>query len=98
MSDSFLTEAEVASLNEMPFHRKTPYLIRGVSQTQFSIARHYGGMTFNGDSYTYCPTTDECIRGDVLKTIMKARKAAEKAARLKAKEVPSPIENHPTLW
>lgn len=98
MSDSFLTEAEVESLKDLKLHRKTPYLIRGVSQTQFSIARHYGGTNFNGDSFTYCPETDECIRDDVHAKIMKDRRAAEKAAKLKATEVPSPIKNHPTLF
>lgn len=98
MSDSFLTEAEVESLKELKLHKNTPYLIRGVSQTQFSIARYYGGMKYNGDSYTYCQLTDECIRDDVRAKIMKDRRAAEKAAKLKAKEVPSPVENHPTLF
>jgi len=38
-----------------------------VSALVFKIARHYGGITYNGDSYTYLPKTDELIRDDVLK-------------------------------
>ena len=44
---------------------------------QFSIARfpQYMGCTFQGKHYTYCPTTDELIRDDVLKEVTKLRKA-----------------------
>lgn len=48
-------------------HRRTPYGITNVSMTQLSIARHYGGCKFQGDSYTYLPDTDELIRNDVLR-------------------------------
>lgn len=54
-------------LDNCPLHRDTPFGIRGVSQSQFSIARHYGGIKFRGQSYTYCPDTDELIRDDVLR-------------------------------
>jgi hypothetical protein len=46
-----------------------------VSLTQFSVARHYGGMSVNGKQYTYCHETDELIRDDVLKFVAKMRKA-----------------------
>lgn len=48
-------------------HKRTPYGITNVSMTQFSIARHYGGIKFNGDHYVYLPDTDELIREDVLR-------------------------------
>jgi hypothetical protein len=48
-------------------HRRTPYGMTNVSMTQLSIARYYGGCSFQGDSYTYLPHTDELIRNDVLK-------------------------------
>lgn len=35
--------------------------------TQFSIARFSGAITFNGDTFTYLPDTDELIRDDVLR-------------------------------
>ena len=54
-------------LDQCPLHRKTPFGIRNVSMTQLSIARHYGGIKYNGDEYTYLPKTDELIRNDVLK-------------------------------
>lgn len=54
-------------LNGCPLHRKTPFGMTNVSMTQLSIARHYGGIKYNGESYTYLPKTDELIRNDVLK-------------------------------
>ena len=54
-------------LEDCPLSRATPFGMTDVSKTQFSIARHYGGITFNGAKYTYIPTTDELIRDDVLK-------------------------------
>ena len=48
-------------------HRRTPYGMTNVSMTQLSIARHYGGCTYQGDYYIYLPHTDELIREDVLK-------------------------------
>ena len=58
-------------------HRRTPYGMTSVSMTQLSIARHYGGCKFQGDSYTYLPHTDELIRDDVLKWQRKQNRAAK---------------------
>lgn len=60
---------------------------RDISMTQLSIARHYGGTTVNGVHYTYIPESDELVRDDVLKMVMKARadalkKPAKQAADL----------------
>lgn len=49
-----------------PLHRRTPFGITNVTQTQFSIARFYGAPELNGEPYTYLPDTDELIRDDVL--------------------------------
>lgn len=46
-----------------------------VSQSQMSIARHFGGMKVNGKRYIYDPTTDALIRDDVAKREAKAAKA-----------------------
>lgn len=46
---------------------------RDVKDTQLSIARHYGGTNVNGVHYTYIPESDELVRDDVLKMVMKAR-------------------------
>jgi hypothetical protein len=62
-----------------------PEKIYHVSQTQLSIARHYGGCTFNGHSYTYNPADDSLTRDDVLKTEAKA-KAVETAGETKRNE------------
>ena len=58
-------------------HRKTPYGMTSVRMTQFSIARFYGGIKYNGDSYTYLPHTEELIRDDVLKWQKKQKRAAK---------------------
>ena len=73
---SFLTVEEIEALQSSRLSRETPYLIEGVSRTQLSIARHYGGIKFQGAQYDYLPDTDELIRDDVRKWIAKNRKAA----------------------
>lgn len=75
MSNSFLSQQEIEAIQHLD--QNTPYLIRHVSQTQLSIARHYGGIIFNGSAYTYDPTTDELVRDDILKFVMKLRKKAK---------------------
>jgi hypothetical protein len=81
--NSFLTPDEIDGL--MLTHSGQQIAWTGVSHTQLSIARHYGGIVFNGQHYTYMPATDELIRDDVLKLVMKARVAAAKAAKQAAK-------------
>jgi muramoyltetrapeptide carboxypeptidase LdcA involved in peptidoglycan recycling len=54
--------------------RSTPFIFSGVSNSQLSIARHYGAINFQGQMYTYFPATDELIRDDVLKFVTKMRK------------------------
>jgi len=60
-------KSELSGLDECPLHKRTPFGISNVSMTQLSIARHYGGIKYNGDSYMYFPITDELVRDDVLK-------------------------------
>jgi hypothetical protein len=75
---SHLTEAEISALQDSKLDRATPYLIQGVSNTQLSIARHYGGCKFQGRSYSYIQPTDELVRDDVVKWLAKYRKAQKK--------------------
>lgn len=70
---SYLSQEEIDGLQASNLSRATPFVIRGVIQTQFSIARYYGAAKFNGDSYTYLGDSDELIRDDVLKWLMKRR-------------------------
>lgn len=44
-----------------------PERIYNVSQTQFSVARHYGGCKFNGADYHYDAASDTLTRMDVWK-------------------------------
>ena len=62
-----------------------------VSQTQLSIARYCGGITFGSYQYTYLPYTDELIRDDVLKLILDARKDASKDAKAASKAAQSSL-------
>ena len=42
--------------------KEAPDRIYGVSQSQFSIARHYGGCKFSGEAYHYDANTDSLVR------------------------------------
>lgn len=42
-----------------------PERIYGVSQSQFSVARYYGGCKFAGKTYHYDANTDSLVRMDV---------------------------------
>lgn len=90
---SHLTQSEIGALNATALPRKTPFLIQGISMTQFSVARHYGGMTYNGSSYLYLPLSDELIRDDVAKWLSKLRKALSNmpGARLSARDAGNSI-------
>lgn len=63
-----------------------PDRIHGWLDTQLSVARFYGGMTFQGVRYVIA--ADEpgqpLVRADVLAREAKARKAADKAAEAQA--------------
>lgn len=71
---SYLTAEEVQAAQAL--HQQAPYALCNVSQGFFSIARHYGGLTFQGCHYTYMPGHDECVRDDVLRLVSKMRKKA----------------------
>jgi hypothetical protein len=71
---TYLTQDEIDLLQLSNLSRDTPFLIAWVGHWQLSIARHYGGCKFNGQNYTYIPTTDELVRDDVLKWVTKRRK------------------------
>lgn len=76
---SYLTADEVQAAQTL--HQRAPYALCNVSRGFFSIARHYGGLTFQGCHYTYMPGHDECVRDDVLRLVMNLRKKnASKAA------------------
>ena len=69
------TDYEIAAIQHMG--RATPYIINNISTGMFSIARHYGGMTYNAHHYTYFSKHDVCIRDDVVKALMQIRMTAE---------------------
>jgi len=73
-----MTEQEIEALQATKLDRTTPFVIYGVSQSQLSIARFYGGCKFQGRHYSYIPTTDELMRDDVVKWLAKHRKEQRK--------------------
>ena len=79
--NSYLSDADVRAILDAGLHKRTPYLIRGVSQTQLSIARYHSGIKYNGDSFTYMPTTDELVRDDVVEFIEKGKRQTKQAER-----------------
>jgi len=60
-----------------------PERIHNWLHTQLSVARHYGGITFNGHAYTFATNEPGCplVRADVLVREAKERKAAAEKAR-----------------
>ena len=87
----FLTPDELQQLEaaqqagEIAHTPGQPAIIRGVSHTQLSIARHYGVIRLNSHDYTYFPAGDELIRDDVLQLVTRWRKEAAKQAKESAK-------------
>lgn len=43
--------------------KSIPIVIEGVTQTVFSVARHYGGCRINNVNYVYDPKTDRLVHG-----------------------------------
>ena len=83
---SYLTADEVQAVQTL--HKRAPFALCNVSMGFFSIARHYGGCTFQGCHYTYMPGHDDCVRDDVLRLVTKLRK---KAASKKVAPAPQPM-------
>ena len=83
---SYLSADEVQAATAL--HTRAPYALCQVSNGFFSIARHYGGLTFQGCDYTYMQGHDECLRDDVLRLVTKLRK---KPATKKAAPPPHPM-------
>ena len=71
---SHLTQSEIDALQLSTLDKATPFLLRWVSKGQLSVARYYGGCTFQGRHYFYLPLTDELIRDDVVRWLAKYRK------------------------
>lgn len=79
---SYLTADEVRAAQVL--HQRAPYALTNVSHGFFSIARHYGGLTFQDCHYTYMPGHDECVRDDVLMLVGKMRRLKAKVAAQEA--------------
>jgi len=71
---------------------KPPEEIHNVRMRHFSIARLYGGITFNGVEYFYVPHEDKLIRTDIVKARVKAARDAAKAAKAKQIEAQGALD------
>ena len=64
-----------------------PERIYNVTQTQFSIARHYGGLNINGAYYHYDAQGDALFRGDIWAArIAISKEDGEKSAKSERKK------------
>ena len=88
---SYLTAAEVRAAQVL--HQRAPYALCNVSHGFFSIARHYGGLTYQDCSYTYMPGHDECVRDDVLMLVGTLRRLKAKVAAHEAELLALPMED-----
>jgi hypothetical protein len=61
------------------FNRDETIAFPNASMSQFSIARYYGGINFNGHEFIYNQEDDSLIRADVLKWMKSHLKKAAKA-------------------
>lgn len=60
---------------------QAPEEIHNVSNSQLSVARHFGGCKFQGAAYHYDASRDVLVRRDVWLARIKEESAAGKAAR-----------------
>ena len=74
-------QSRLTGISACGLHERTPFGVANVSQTQMSIARYYGAIRIQGDTYTYFPDTDELVRDDVLRWQNAQKRAAKKKAK-----------------
>ena len=79
-------------LANCPLDRSTPYIIRNVSASQFSVSRYFGGMTYQDRHYIYDHHSDELVRADVRKWLADSGRAARRAAKQHAKNQQTQID------
>lgn len=79
---------ELATLDALLKPPGPPERIHGWQHTQMSIARFYGGINYNGHSYTVAVNEpgQPLVRDDVLQREAKAAKEAAKAERMATKK------------
>ena len=73
-----MTADDLGALQTSTLHRRTPYIITPVLGTYFSVARHYGGITYQGERYNYHPDQDSLVRWDVDRWLLR-KQAAQRA-------------------
>jgi hypothetical protein len=71
------------ALKDCSLHLRTPFMIENVSHSRFSVARFYGGISYNNEHYVYFPDTDSLVRSDVLAWLKKKESAEDRALKEK---------------
>ena len=73
---------DIAAIDRLLNPQGPPERIYGWLDSQLSIARHYGGMTYQGHDYqiAYSEEGQPLVRVDVLKREVKERKKLERAS------------------
>jgi hypothetical protein len=61
-----------------------PEEIHHISRSQFSVARHFGGCTFNGAEYVYDSENDKLVRKDI--QLARQAKCKSEAKRMAEQE------------
>ena len=76
------TPEDLAAVDRLLKPQGPPERIYGWLDSQLSIARHYGGMTYQGHDYqiAYSEEGQPLVRVDVLKREVKERKKLERAS------------------
>jgi hypothetical protein len=85
-------ESLVEALKAIGLGDQTGIVYPHIRQSQFSIARHFGGMKINSKQYDYLPAFDWLIRADAHKDAVKWAKAQAKEAKPQRKAEPLPLD------
>lgn len=83
------TKEDLAAIDRLIKPQEPPERIYGWIETQLSIARHYGGIKYQGHDYQidYLSIGDPLVRVDVLAREAKARKELTKKIDAEAKRL-----------
>jgi len=85
-------EALVEALKAIGLGDQTGIVYPHVSETQFSVARHYGSANVNGQKYDYLPAFDWLVRADAHRDAVEWAKAQAKEAKPQRKADPLPFD------
>ena len=83
-----MTESDISKLDALIIRKpEAPERIYGWLDSQLSIARHYGGCTYQGQSYYIAPNEPDAplVRADILAREAKCKAVTQRAEKQAAK-------------